>query len=410
MDTALIFQVPLEVFEYILTWVGMYCIVARFVCRTLRDCIQIPSRSRYVAFTNHLARSGNLNLLKWFHDTGTYSISEDHAKSAAAGGHTQIIQYVSSNNIWISPDVCSAAVRAFRWDVVEWLKCKGFCWKLQDVAMMYRYAGKTGKIEVFDRLSVLMGPNKCKVWFCVGAAKNGHLQALQDAHARGIEFMSRVCSAAVKGGHPEILWWLRTMMTPPCPWDERVCTYAAKRGDLDTLKWARSCTPPCSWSSSICDVAAKNGQLHVLKWVFTFPIVRIPAHIILCAIKGQRYEVIEYLVTSGIGEVTRQHLRKAVKMRLVKLVRFLVELGGVCEPELCNISAKRGDLRMLKWLRAPCRKDGTALQTRSGHVVSACPWTSQVLHIANREQHLGLWAWAKLNGSPECSCIICPPG
>ena len=32
---------------------------------------------------------------------------------------------------------------------------------------------------------------------------------------------------------------------PPCPWDERTCSFAAEGGHLDVLQWARSHDPPC---------------------------------------------------------------------------------------------------------------------------------------------------------------------
>ena len=31
-----------------------------------------------------------------------------------------------------------------------------------------------------------------------------------------------------------------------CPWDERTCAYAAKKGHLEVFKWARARGCPCS--------------------------------------------------------------------------------------------------------------------------------------------------------------------
>jgi hypothetical protein len=46
--------------------------------------------------------------------------------------------------------------------------------------------------------------------------------------------------------------------------DKNTCTYAARNGHLEVLKWARE--NGCSWNENTCTYAAKNGHLEVLKW------------------------------------------------------------------------------------------------------------------------------------------------
>ena len=55
----------------------------------------------------------------------------------------------------------------------------------------------------------------------------GEFQGLLDAET---------CSNAAKGGHLDVLKWLRSQ-DPPCPWNKETCRYAALSGHLDVLKW-----------------------------------------------------------------------------------------------------------------------------------------------------------------------------
>ena len=52
------------------------------------------------------------------------------------------------------------------------------------------------------------------------------------------------------------LQWARA---DECPWDLRICRYAAKNGKLEVLQWAR--TNGCPWGELTCAYAARNGHL-----------------------------------------------------------------------------------------------------------------------------------------------------
>ena len=94
------------------------------------------------------------------------------------------------------------------------------------------------------------------------AADLGHVSLLKDRHLRGLlENDNYLCPAAAKGGHLEVLKWLREN---GCPWDEETCRYAAYGGHFEVLKWARA--NDCPWNEYTCAYAAKGGHLEVLKW------------------------------------------------------------------------------------------------------------------------------------------------
>jgi hypothetical protein len=49
-----------------------------------------------------------------------------------------------------------------------------------------------------------------------------------------------------------------------CPWNETTCDWAAKRGYLQVLKWAREMG--CAWTEATCIHAAEGGHMKLLLW------------------------------------------------------------------------------------------------------------------------------------------------
>jgi len=47
---------------------------------------------------------------------------------------------------------------------------------------------------------------------------------------------------------------------------DKYCYHSAKRGELDSLIWARA--NGCEWNSDTCKAAARGGHLACLKWAF----------------------------------------------------------------------------------------------------------------------------------------------
>ena len=79
-------------------------------------------------------------------------------------------------------------------------------------------------------------------------------------------FPSTVLSWTARGGHLEVLQWLRAQ-DPPCPWDSGACSEAAWHGHLEVLQWLRAQDPPCPWDNWACIEAAAHGQLELLQWL-----------------------------------------------------------------------------------------------------------------------------------------------
>jgi hypothetical protein len=92
---------------------------------------------------------------------------------------------------------------------------------------------------------------------CNVAARQGDLQALKEARARGFPWSFGTCLLAAERGHFEVLRWAREN---GAPWHEGVCTAAARNDDLEMLKWLRA--NGCPWDEEVRQVA--RGA--VLEW------------------------------------------------------------------------------------------------------------------------------------------------
>merc|ERR1711934_763716 len=67
--------------------------------------------------------------------------------------------------------------------------------------------------------------------------RGGQLETLQWLKTQeGFKLIEGLLSSACKGGHFEILGWLRS---EGCPWDEETCAGAAGNGHLEVLKRLR---------------------------------------------------------------------------------------------------------------------------------------------------------------------------
>ena len=185
----------------------------------------------------------------------------------------------------------------------------------------------------------------------VGACKGGHVEIMKWLRSVGCFWDERACFAAAKGGHVEALQWLRR---EGCPWDEQACAGAAEGGHLEILKWLRS--EGCPWSAGACSGAAMGGHLEILKWLRS---EGCPWNAWACsgAAEGGHFEILKWLRSEGCP-------------------------WDACA---CSSAAERGDLKMLKWLRS---QD------------PPCPWNYLVCSGALRGGHLDVLKWAINNGCP----------
>ncbi|KAJ1443327.1 hypothetical protein B484DRAFT_321707 [Ochromonadaceae sp. CCMP2298] len=130
---------------------------------------------------------------------------------------------------------------------------------MPQTALVTQLAARGGHLNVLRWLRAQHPPCPWNIMTCYRAAQNGHLDNPP------CPWNEDSCASAERDGHLDVLQWLRAQ-DPPCPWHERSCTYAAGHGHLHVLQWLRAQDPPRPWEGS-CAYAAGSGQLHVLQWL-----------------------------------------------------------------------------------------------------------------------------------------------
>ena len=98
-------------------------------------------------------------------------------------------------------------------------------------------------VEVLDNDEALSLPYERVVGLLGGAAKN-------------------VCDFAARRGSVRLLKWARVNNRA---WSAMTCTGAAEKGHLPALKYLHE--NGCPWNSNACDYAAINGQLYALQYL-----------------------------------------------------------------------------------------------------------------------------------------------
>lgn len=94
------------------------------------------------------------------------------------------------------------------------------------------------------------------------AAMYGYLPLLKRIKRDGFRWAeSEILEAAARGGHKEVLIWLRQ---EGAIWDEYTARGAGEGGQLEVLKWLK--TQGCPWNEDCTRMAAFAGRLDVLKW------------------------------------------------------------------------------------------------------------------------------------------------
>jgi len=93
---------------------------------------------------------------------------------------------------------------------------------------------------------------------CKSAARKGQLETLKYAHEHGCPWDKKTCWAAADGGDLEVLKYLHEH---ECPWDKVTYWAAAEGGHLEVLKYAHENGCP-GWNENLyhelCDIVERR--------------------------------------------------------------------------------------------------------------------------------------------------------
>jgi len=200
---------------------------------------------------------------------------------------------------WPPPGATKAAVRADQVHVLELAIAQDCPLEVGGMQGCWLLAVKHGSVAVMAWLRE-HHPNECR-WdqkTSKHAAIHGQVASLQWLRAQNppCPWNEYLCEFAAGKGHIPVLKWARMVASPPCPWNEWTCARAAHKGQLAVLKWVRAQDPPCPWDLWACAEAAKSGHLQVLKWLRA---QKLPCpwgrEVYAYAVRGSKWEVVKWM-------------------------------------------------------------------------------------------------------------------
>ena len=106
---------------------------------------------------------------------------------------------------------------------------------------------------------------RLRTYVCNLAAENGYLDILKLARQINCPWDEYTPAWAARGGHLEIVKWVRSMDTP-CPWDKWTPAWAAENGHLEIVKYYHESGH--RWDKLIPECAARYGHLHIVKYCY----------------------------------------------------------------------------------------------------------------------------------------------
>ena len=112
----------------------------------------------------------------------------------------------------------------------------------------------------YERVVGLLGATAKNV--CNYAAARGSVRQLKWARENNLAWSAYTCSYAAFHGHLPALKYLHEN---GCPWDSLTCNHAAENGHLPVLQYLHE--NGCPWDEYTCIYAAQKGHLPALKYL-----------------------------------------------------------------------------------------------------------------------------------------------
>ncbi|EFA81639.1 hypothetical protein PPL_05632 [Heterostelium album PN500] len=237
--------------------------------RYLIDAGQTVSK----ASMDNCARSGNFELLKWFHNNRTEGCSVSALDYAAINNRPEIIEWLFANR----SEGCSHI--AFDW------------------------SARNGNMKI---IKLLLEKNK----------------------NTGVTFSSRAIDMAAERGHLEIIQFI-TEHHPAVKCTSDAIDNAAANGDLDLVRYLHEHRTEGFSKSSIYQ-AARGGHLSVVKYLYENTDITLPASTASDSLRNDNLDVVKYLLTTkrvhGESAYHRDVLSQAARIGSLEMITLILSL------------------------------------------------------------------------------------
>jgi hypothetical protein len=181
-------------------------------------------------FSNRVARTNKLELLKWIREEKKCEWDEGTIKAAAFKGNLEMVKYCIANECPVNERACAYAALRGHLEVLKYLREEvkepwGDPWDWRTAS----WAAKNGHLHILEYL-VERKYDQYEVFACWEAAKHGHLDCLKYLHE-----------------------------TAKAPWDKEVLREAHENNQTECLQYLldNNCPLPPGWRY-------EYGTLHTL--------------------------------------------------------------------------------------------------------------------------------------------------
>ncbi|KAG5191836.1 hypothetical protein JKP88DRAFT_159936 [Tribonema minus] len=292
--------------------------------------------------------------------------------------------------------------------LAQWAVANGCC-----VRRLLKHAAACGSLEVLQHwANASPWSDRVGTKLCAAAVEGGHFHVLQWLHTINCPWDASTPAAAARRGDLTLVQWLHAER---CPWDKSACCEAAEGGHLEVLKYLFE--QGCPWNGKVCCRAARSGHLSTLhdtgessdiaftkaaigghlelmQWAYIFDCpVNLPRSISTAAEHGH-LSVILWLrsISRDWSSDAEYACDAAARGDQLATLQWLHQNGCPLDPGLCSVAARCGNVEMLEWARS-----------------MGCPWHNNLIIYASKPPHhcadlsrkrLAAVEWALANGCP----------
>jgi hypothetical protein len=193
------------------------------------------------------------------------------------------------------------------------------------------------------------------------AGKYGTVESLMAARDLGMDFSAATMMGCAEGNQLAVLQYLHAQKYP---WHWTVPAAAARRGDLQMLRWLKE--QGCEWENGkdILCAAARSGNLEMIAWVKQQPGVVCDENTMAAAAGKGQTAICKYLHSEGCPW-SSSACWAAASNGHVSTLRWLHEHGCPWLADVVRVSAAQGGrVTVLKYLQAEGLVEGAAVLTR----------------------------------------------
>ena len=195
-----------------------------------------------------VAKSGNLEMLKWLNECGCVFNSEI-LLDAVMGGNLDMIEFLYHKGFNMSPIIYFNAVHSGNLKVVKWIKKHGFKLVNDNIVCF-----STSYRRYYDILKWLVKNNLPHDAIVVeNIFNNGDFEMLDWIFENKFIINEDACIGIVRHNRLDIL---KKVKKYGCVWDYRVCELAMKCGYINIVRWLHN--NGCEWRK--CEYSLKQNK------------------------------------------------------------------------------------------------------------------------------------------------------